>query len=169
MNQKLIIVRGAACSGKSTIYTELRDFDRKIAWLSIDKVKYLFSDSKDEAMDEVNKSALVILEDLLGRNYSAVVDGIFKKPEHIQEIISVGKTRNISVVIYQLKCSLQTLKDRDKNRDGVKQGLWKPLGDEVIESLYRKVEENPVDGAIELDTEKQSLDECVEIIKKNYE
>lgn len=169
MNQKLIIVRGAACSGKTTICAELRDFDKKIAWLSIDKVKLLFSDSKEEAMDEVNESALVILENLLDRNYSVVVDGIFKKLEHVQEVIEIGKTRKIPVIIYQLKCSLQTLKDRDKNRNGVKQGLWKPLGDELIESLYRKVEENPIHGAIELDTEEKSLDECIEIIKKSLD
>ncbi len=169
MTQKLIIVRGAACSGKTTICKEIRDFDKKIAWLSIDKVKNIFSDFKDEALDDVNQSAVVTLKDLLTRGYSVVVDGIFKNPGHIEEIVKVGKEKNIPVVIYQLECSLKTLKERDKSREGVAQGLWKPLGDEIIESLYRKVEENPIKGAIKLNTEQTPIQESIKTIRRNFE
>lgn len=169
MNQKLVIVRGAACSGKTTICKEIRDFDRKIAWLSIDKVKNLFSDFKDEAMDDVNQSAIVILKDLLEREYSVIVDGIFKNPRHIEAIIRVGKDRNIPVVIYQLECSLETLKERDKTREGVAQGLWKPLGDELIERLFRMVEENPIDGAVKLNTEYTPVQENTQTVRQNFE
>ncbi len=169
MSQKLVIVRGTACSGKTTICKEIRDFDRKITWLSIDKVKNIFSDSRDDALDDVNKSALITLRDLLDRDYSVIMDGIFKKPEHIQGAIQIGKDKNIPVIVYQLECSLQALKDRDRDREGVKQGLWEPLGDELIESLYRKVEENPIEGAIKLNTEEKSSQECIEIIGKNFE
>ena len=43
------------------------------------------------------------------------------------------------------------------------------MGDEVIESLYNKVENNPVEEAIKLDTENQSHEECIEIIRKNFD
>ena len=99
MNQKIVIVRGTACSGKTTICKEIRDFDNKIAWLSIDKVKNLFSDFKDEAMDDANKSAVVILKNLLEREYSVIVDGIFKNPLHIEHIVQVGKDKNIPIFI----------------------------------------------------------------------
>ncbi len=169
MNQKLIIVRGAACSGKTTICKEIRDFDKKIAWLSIDKVKNIFSDFKDETMDDVNQSAVVILKDLLARGYSVIIDGIFKDPRHIEEIVKAGKERSIPAVIYQLECSLETLKERDKTREGVAQGLWKPLGDEMIESLYRQVEENPIVGAIKLNTDHTPIQESIKTVRKNFE
>lgn len=168
MSQKLVIVRGAACSGKTTVCKKLRDFDRKIAWVSIDKVKNIFSDYEDRAMDEVNDTAVAILEYLLDKNYSVVVDGIFKNLKHYNDVVQIGRNRNITVTVYQLECSLETLKRRDKERDGPKQGLWKPLGDELIESLYRKVEENPIEGAIKLNTEELSPDEIADIIRKNF-
>ncbi len=169
MNQKLVIIRGAPASGKTTLCERLRDFDKKIVWLSIDKIKPVFSEYKDETLDEVNETALVILSSLLDRNYSVVMDGIFKKPEHVQKAIEIGRTRNIPVVVYQLEISLEALQARDKIRAGVKEGCRKPLGDEVIESLFNKVENNPIAGAIKLNTENQTLDECLEMVRKNFE
>lgn len=168
MAQQLVILRGAACSGKTTIAEQLRDYDKKIAWVSIDNFKRIFSNFQDAALDDVNNSAVLAVTDILDRGFSVVVDGIFKKPEHIQAIKAVGEARKIPVTIYQLDCSLETLKQRDKDRKGVKEGWLPPLGDELIESLFRKVEENPIPGAIHLDTEKLSLEECINIVKKNF-
>jgi tRNA uridine 5-carbamoylmethylation protein Kti12 len=98
-----------------------------------------------------------------------IVDGIFKKSSHIEQIIQAGKEKNTPVIIYQLECSLETLKKRDREREGVAQGLWEPLGDDLVESLWRKVEENPIEGAIIVNTEQTSLQECLDIIKKNFE
>ncbi len=167
MSQKVVILRGPACSGKTTISREIRNYDKKIAWLSIDKVKPLFSDFKDETLDDVNKSAVTILDDLLKRDFSVIVDGIFKKPNHFADILAVAKDKDIPVVAYQLECSLETLKKRDKDRDGVK--YWGPLGDELVESLYKTVENNPIEGLTKINTEEKSLADCVEIIRKNFD
>ena len=169
MTQKLIILRGTSCSGKTTIAEKLRDYDSKIAWLSIDNVKRIFSNYLDSALDDVNQSAVITLQDLLDRGFSVVVDGIFKKTEHIQDIIAAGESKKIPVIIYQLDCSLETLKLRDKTREGVKKGWFPPLGDELIERLYKKVIDNPVEGVLRLDTEQKSQEECIEIIKNNFE
>ena len=169
MTQKLIIVRGTACSGKTTVCKKLRNFDKKIAWVSIDKIKNIFSDYEDRAIDEVNDAAVATIKHLLDKNYSVVVDGIFKNLKHYDDVVQIGKDKNIPVTVYQLECSLETLKRRDKERDGSKLGLWKPLGDELIESLYRKVMENPIEGAIILNTEKLSVEEIVIMIQRNFE
>lgn len=169
MNRKLVILRGAPCSGKTTIAENLRDYDKRIVWLSVDKVKPIFSDFKDETLDEANKTAMTVLSDLLDRDFSVVFDGIFKKPEHLQETLQIAKSRDIPVIIYQLNCSLSTLLERDKTRNGVKHGLWKPLGEELIAGLLKKVEENPIKGAIPLDTEALTLDDCFEEVKKSFE
>jgi chloramphenicol 3-O-phosphotransferase len=169
MSQKLVILRGAACSGKTTIAESIRNYDGKIAWISIDNFKRIFSNFLDSALDDVNKSAVLTLNDILNRGFSVIADGIFKKPEHLHALIAVAKEKNIPFIIYQLDCSLETLKKRDKTRKGVKAGWFPPLGDELIESLYRKVVENPIENAIHLDTEKLSLEECIRIVKKNFE
>lgn len=165
----MVILRGAAASGKTTLCESLRDFDKKIAWVSVDKLKPIFSEYKDETLDATNKASLVLVNYLLEQGYSVIFDGIFKNPVHVREAVEMARNKNILVAIYQLSCSLKTLQERDKARKGVKEGWRKPLGKEVIESLYKKVEDNPIKGAIKLDTENHSPEECLRIIKKNFE
>lgn len=164
MDQKLIIIRGTACSGKTTIAEKLRDYDKRIVWLSIDKIKPIFSDFKDETLDDVNKTAMVVLQDLLERNFSVVLDGIFKNPEHLYQALQIAEEKNVPVIIYQLNCSLEVLKERDKSRFGGQHAL----GEELITSLYNTVEENPIEDAIPLDTEKLPVHEILGIINQNF-
>ena len=164
MKQTLVILRGPAASGKTTICEKVRSYDRKIAWLSVDKFKAIFSDFEDRTLDDANKATIAELKYLLNEGFSVILDGIFKNTDYVYLAIEIAMGKNIPVVVYELKCSLKSLKERDKSRPGVKQGYRKPLGDEVIESLFNKIENNPINGAIELDTEHQSIDKCIEII-----
>lgn len=169
MTQKLIILRGAPASGKTMISENLRDFDKKIVWFKTDNLKLFFSDpSEARIRDEVMETCLATLNNLLDRGYSAVYEGIFVKPEYVYRAIEIGKSKNIPVITYQLECSLKTLQERDKARKGVPEGLRKALGEEVIESLYKKVEENPIENAIKLNTEEKTLEECIQIIRNNF-
>lgn len=169
MKQKLIIVRGAPASGKTTIGERLRDFDKKIVWFKTDNIKLFFSNFEDRTLDEVMETCLVILDNLLKRGYSVVYEGIFKRPEYISRAVEIANSNNIPHAIYQLECSLKTLQERDKNRPGVPEGLRPALGDELIESLYNTIKENPIPGAIPLNTEEKTLEECVELMGKNFE
>lgn len=169
MKQVLIVLRGAPASGKTTIGENLRDFDRKIVWFKTDNIKTFFSNPRESRiLDEVMETCLVILKNLLDKGYSVIYDGIFKKPEYAQKAVDLAKSMNIPTIVYQLTCSLKTLQERDRIRKGVKEGCRKPLGDEIIESLFNKVENNPIEGAIKLNTEEKSLEECLEIIRKNF-
>ena len=168
MNQVLVILRGASASGKTTLAENLRDFDRKIAWLSVDKMKPIFN-SEEKSLNASSKVALATLKYLLEEGYSIIFDGIFKNTNYVYEAIKIAKNRDIPCIVYQLKCSLNTLQKRDKNRKGVKEGYRKPLGNTMIESLHKKNIDNPIEGAIELDTESQSSKECLEIIRKNFD
>lgn len=169
MVQNLVIVRGPACSGKTTICREIRNYDKKIAMVSVDNTKLIFSNFKDETLDDVHKSVNVILADLLDRGFSVVLEGILKKPIYTKEIIEIAKKRNIPYVIYQLECSLEALKARDRSREGVTKKGYDPLGDELIESIYKTVEGNPIEGAIKINTEEKTIEECIEIIRKNFD
>lgn len=169
MKQVLIILRGAPASGKTTIGENLRDFDKKIVWLKTDNIKMFFSNFEDRTLDEVMGTSIATLSYLLDKGYSVIYDGIFKKSEYTRRAINLAKSKSIPTVAYQLVCSLKTLQERDRTRKGVKEGCRKPLGDELIESLFNTVKDNPIEGAINLNTKEKSLEECLEIIRKNFD
>ena len=169
MRQVLIILRGAPASGKTTIGENLRNFDEKIVWFKTDNIKPFFSEFEDRTLDAVMETALATLDHLLDEGYSVVYDGIFQNSAYAQKAVELAKSKKIATVVYQLTCSLKTLQERDKTRKGVKEGCRKPLGDEVIKSLFNKVENNPIEGTTKLNTEEKSLEECLEIIRKNFD
>ncbi|MFA6016578.1 MAG: AAA family ATPase [Patescibacteria group bacterium] len=168
MKQILIILRGAPSSGKSTIAKSLRDYKKKIAWLKVDNFKPFFAESTDSILDDVNKTALTVLNYFLDRQFSVVMEGVFQNPAYIQEAVNIAKQKNVPVFVYELKCSAKTLQERDKIRPGIKEGCRKPLGDFIINNLNKIIENNPFKEAIKLYTEKVSLDECIKIIKNNF-
>ncbi len=168
MDQKLVVLRGTTCSGKTTICKLVRDYDKKIAWVTMDNIKVIYANHEDRTLDDANDTAVALVTHLLDKGFSVIIDGIFKKPWHYEDIVKIAKNKNVPVILYQLECSLEILKKRDKTRDGVKQGIWPPLGDELVESLYNSVENNPIEGAIKLNTEKLSPEECAKIIRKNF-
>lgn len=169
MSQKLVILRGPAASGKTTLCESLRDYDKKIVWLSVDKMKPMFSEFEDRTLEDANKASIAMLSYLLEEGCSVIYEGIFKNPDYIYQAVKIGNDRDIPTIVYQLKSSLETLQNRDKTRKGVREGWRKPLGDEVIEGLHQKNVDNPINGAVDLDTENQTLEQCVKIIEKNFE
>ena len=169
MHQILIILRGAPSSGKSTIAKSLRNYEKKIAWLKVDNFKAFFSDNTDRILDDVNKTAIKSLGYLLEQNFSVVMEGIFQNPEYIREAIGLAEQKNISVFVYKLECSLKTLQKRDKTREGVKEGCRKPLGNNVIKRLHSIIENSLYDESIKLDTENESVNECIKRINKHFD
>jgi len=165
MKQFLVILRGAPASGKTTIAKRLRDFDKKIAWLKVDNFKDFFAEDSSVALEFVNGSAIVTLEYLLKQGFSVVMEGVFQNTKAINDAVNLAKIKNVKVVVYQMRCPLQTILTRDKSRVGVKEGCRKPLGDEVITQIYQVLENNPFPGAQTLDTENLSIEQCIETIK----
>ncbi len=169
MKQFLIILRGAPSSGKSTIAKGLRDYERKITWLKVDNFKPFFAESSDIILEDVNKTALAVLQHLLDQKFSVVMEGVFQNPLYIQEAVDMAKQKNVPSVVYELNCSVKTLQERDKTRPGVKEGCRKQLDDFTITNLSKIIEGNPYEAAIKLDTENVSLDECIQLLKKNFD
>ena len=169
MKQVLVILRGAPSSGKSTLAKNLRDYNKRIVWLKVDNFKPFFSDNTNIIVDDVNKTAINSLSYLLDQGFSVIMEGIFQNPQYIQNAIDIAKQKNIPSFAYQLGCSLRTLQERDKTREGVKEGCRKLLGDEVIKRLYEVIENNPFKNIVKLNTEQKSFDECLIIIKRNFD
>lgn len=168
MKQVLIILRGAPASGKSTIAKKLRDYDKKIAWLKVDNFKPFFAEETDIIVDEVNKAAINSLEYLLNEGFSVIMEGIFQNPGYVDLAVNIADRKNIHSVVYQLFCPLDILENRDKYRNGIREGCRRQLGHEIIEKLFKVIEKNPLKKSEILETEKKSLNECLEIIRKNF-
>lgn len=166
MKQSLVILRGAPASGKTTLGEKLRSKEHKVVWLKIDNLKPFFSEDWGDSLDEVNSIALAILDKLLTDGFSIVFDGIFKNPDHALAAVKLAKSKNVPVVVYQLTCSLETLQKREDERSQKFQRDH--FGKDMIERLYLKVINNPIEGAITLDTEKFSIEDCLAIIRKNF-
>src|ERR1035437_1366812 len=167
MNQFLIILRGVPSSGKTTIAQQFRNFDKKIAWLKVDNFKEFFAEDSSVALNYVNGSAIATLEYLFNQGFSVVMDGVFQETKAIDDALLLAKEKNIKAIVYQIKCSLPVLQERDRTRPGVKEGCRKPLGDDVIARIYQKLETTFYPNAEVLDTEHLSLQECIEKINKD--
>ncbi len=143
MEQFLIIIRGAPASGKTTIAKKMRNYEKKIVWLKVDNFKDFFSgESRPEEQKYVDECALSSLEYLLDNGFSVVMEKIFYDPFVISLAVDLAKSKNIKVKVFQIRCPLDVLKERDKVRLGIKEGCRKPLGDDVIEKIYSQLEKN---------------------------
>lgn len=167
MDQFLVIIRGGPASGKTTISKKLRDPSKKIVWLKVDNFKDFFSDdSKPEEQKFVDNCALSCLENLFDQGFSVVMEKIFYDPFILPLAEQVAQKNGVICKVFQIKCSLNTLLQRDQTRPGIKEGCRKQLGADKIKALYNQLEKTFYPTAISLDTENQSIDTCVEIIKK---
>lgn len=169
MNQRLIILRGAPSSGKSTLAKRLRNFQEKVTWLKVDNFKDLFAEDATSALDYVNGAANVTLEYLLDQGFSVVMDGVFQNPHYIKKAVETANEREIPVRVFELEISLQVLQKRDKERVGVREGIRLPLGDETITRLFNTIKDNPYEGAIKLNTEQYLIEKCIDTINKSFE
>lgn len=168
MDQKLIILRGVPSSGKSTIAKKMRNFEKKVVWLKVDSFKDFFADDSSSALEFVNGTALASLRYLLENGFSVVMEGVFQDTKYISKAVDIAKVNNIQSRVFELETSLATLKERDKVRAGVPEGLRPPLGDEVIERLFNILKNNPFEGAIKIDTQKHNIDECIDLILQSF-
>lgn len=167
MKQFLAIIRGAPASGKTTIAKRFVNYEQKIAWLKVDNFKPFFG---EEALlkhqGDVDRCALSTLEYLLDAGFSVVMEKIFYDPSIIPLAADEAEKRGVKVAVFQIRCSLETLQKRDRDRPGIKEGCRKPMSDKVIERIHRQLEETFYPQAVELDTEKLTVKQCVLAIKK---
>ncbi len=166
MNQFLVIIRGAPASGKTTLAKSLRNFDEGIVWLKVDNFKDFFSDeAKLREQKFVDECALSALKYLLNQGFSVVMEKIFYDPFIIPLATNEAQQLGIKVLVFQITCSSKTLLMRDRARPGVKEGCRKPLRKDTIEKIQNHLDETFLPQAIILDTEKFTIEECVNIVR----
>lgn len=166
MKQFLVIIRGAPASGKTTIAKKFVNYEKKIVWLKVDNFKPFFGEkSLLKHQNDVDRCALATLKYLLDSQFSVVMEKIFYDPTIIPLAMDEAQKRDIKVAVFQIKCSLKTLQDRDKNRPGIKEGCRQPMGNNAIERIYHQLEKTYYPGAITLNTDDLSENQCVSMIK----
>ena len=166
--QKIIILRGATASGKSTLAKRYRNFKNKTIWLKIDNFKDYFDVLDDDVRVHIYGAANTSLDYFLKKGFSVVMEGIFQNPNNVQQAVNIAKKQHIPYRVFQLKVSLKTLQERDSIREGVPEGCRQPLGNDEIAKIYTVLEENYYPEAITLDTENMSIDECIAFIDKQF-
>lgn len=166
MEQFLVIIRGAPASGKTTIAKKMRNYEKKVAWLKVDNFKpfYVENATLHEQRD-VDEIALASLTHLLEKKFSVVMEKIFHNPYIIPLAVQEAEKRGVKARVFQIDCPLKILQERDRLREGVKEGCRKPMGDELIATIHKHLEETYYPEAIKLDTEKLSANECLAEIR----
>jgi predicted kinase len=163
--QKLIILRGAPASGKTTIAKRLRNFEKKRAWLKVDNFKDFFTEDASRALNYVNGAAVATLNYLLQNSFSVVMDGVFQDTKPIDESCRVADKLNIPNKVFELEATLETLISRDLEREGASEGLRQALGKDTISQIYKTLKSTPYPDSTKLNTEANNLEECVKIIE----
>ena len=167
MNQFLIVIKGAPASGKSTIAKSFLNYNQKIVWLKVDNFKAFFGGKALlKHQSDVDQCALAVLKYLLDSGFSVVMEKIFYDPSIISPAVKEAKKRRIKAAVFQIKCPLKVLQERDRTRPGIKEGCRKLMGDKAIKRIYQHLEKTFFPDAIELDTEKLSVKQCILKIKK---
>lgn len=167
--QKVIILRGAPASGKSTIAKSYRNFEKRVAWLKVDNFKDFFSEDSSLALEYVNRAAVATLEYLLDEGFSVVMEGVFQDTRAIGLAEEIAKLKSIPCHIFELAVPLKTLQQRDLTREGVPEGKRPALGNETIEKIFNKLKDNPYPDAIQLNTEKNNLYTCKLVIDNSFQ
>ena len=153
---------GLPCSGKTSIIRGLQDVIPNLAVLDGDELREWLSpkDFSKEGRDEHNKKVAHLSKLLLKHNVPAgvsLVSPYLSNRENARKIIGSGNFFEIYV-----KCSLEQCEKRDVK------GMYKKARAGQIKNFTGLDDpyEPPQNPEITVDTEKHSLEECVQQIKK---
>ncbi len=153
--QVLILIRGPAGVGKSTISKALKRKKEGLVHLDVDSFKHLISKESSKTRTEIaHEVGSLFLQKLLEKGYSVVIEELFREKEY-KEILKKVKKFKILVLKVFLKAPKKVLYLRDANRG-------KNKGKAVISKLHGIVKESGED--IVIDTSKVSVAEAVKKI-----
>lgn len=160
MKQKLIIIRGNACSGKSTIAEKLRKKFKNLKKVAIIHTTIFYweiveGDSSEVVMENTKR----ILDNYLKNGYDVVLEGTLASKDkngklYLDGLLKVAKKYNVSVSQFFFKTDFCELKKREKSR--------KKISIKRLRELYDKTNETERESEIVIDTTEKSIKEVVE-------
>lgn len=163
-NQKLIILRGAPGTGKSTVAEKLRDVGKDKIWLHIDWLGHFFPRSLHQAHSLHYKTAKNFAEFFLSMGYSIIADGMFEESEWINWFVDLAKERKIGCKVFELTASVKDIMERDRRHPGVKAGWRGSIKKRNLEAKIEWFRKHPYPKAIQINSSQKSSEEIVKFI-----
>jgi len=161
----VVWLTGLPGSGKTTIARrlepELRELDRPVEVLDGDEIRQNLSKGLGFSREdrETHLKRVTYVAKLLSRNGVAVIAAFISPYQSIREYARRETTNFLEVYV---KCSVQTCAQRDPK------GLYKKASSGEITDLTgpQDLYEEPIHPDLVVDSEKSTVHECVEAIKK---
>lgn len=146
--QKIIVIRGAPSSGKSTIAKRFRSYKDKTIWLKVDNFKDFFAKDASEALNYVNSTVFATLKYLVSKEFSVVMYGVFQAIKRIRIDIdmlyvyywSMTSKLTLSINSEILENSKKYLQSRNQSLSGLVEEYFRLL----IKTKKKKVIGSPI-------------------------
>lgn len=160
-NQKLLLFRGSAGTGKSVVAEKLRDIGKDKIWLQVDALKHFFPHHPQKDRPLLYETAKDLAEFFLSKGFSVIVDGTFQKTEWVDWFVGLAKKHKINWKVFEFTASVEDVIKRDRERPGVKQGWRKPISKRDLKGGIEFFRKNPYPGATQINTSEKSVEEVV--------
>lgn len=149
----LIILRGPAGIGKSTIASQLKEKIRNAVHLDIDSFKHIISlKSSSERSKIAHNVGTTFTKELLENNFNVIAEEIFRA-DYYNEVKLLADGLKCERLTVFLTAPLEVLIKRDQERK------YKTKGAEVITSLYNEIKY--IDEDLNIDAVKNNTDEVI--------
>jgi predicted kinase len=161
--QFVIILEGPMGSGKTTISSLLHSKLPRTALLGMDKIKWFLSDfQRVEDYDLVSRVMLGMCKTFLEQGCNLLIEQAFWKKEYVQPYIDLTNEFKADLHFYQLEAPEDVLKKRAQGRPNTPQKP--PVTTGRIDENLKKWQENRYEFGKNIDTEKLSPEEVVQLI-----
>ncbi|MDP3986601.1 MAG: AAA family ATPase [Nanoarchaeota archaeon] len=170
-----LILSGPSGSGKSTTAKKLwQSLEGNPAYLSLDSIKHFIQGarSSDYFLDLARENALLLTRNYLQAGHPVIVDKAFGSYDYVRPFVTLTKEMELKSHYFKLIAPLNVLIQRVEDRrdlpleEKVRRGEWPlPIGNrETAVKIYEFFEKNKHPEGVEIDTEKNSPDQVMEII-----
>ena len=160
---KLITIHGPAGAGKSTLTKIIRDKIPTYSYVDRPIIKRgLKPAGRKEALRLSKKAAYFLIKELVNLKQNIIVQEV--TPISMNKKIGENffKENSYEVISFYITCSIETAIKRDLERDA------KTVGEEGIKKIHDEYIA-PAPYEIIIDTEKMSVEKCIEIIMSKIE
>ena len=160
----LIIIRGNACSGKSTIAEKLRDYFRNKTTAVIHTEIFYWGIVKGDSSEVVMENTKRILDNYLKNKYNVILEGTLSKKNkkgklYVKDFLKVAKKYKVPIKEFFLEADFSELKKREKGREKISLKRLKEFYDETHKTKSKH--------EIVIDTSKKSINQVLNELKKH--
>jgi predicted kinase len=160
----LILIRGNACSGKSTIAEKLRNYFKDLKKTAVIHTtvfywEMVFGDSSDVVMENTKR----ILDNYLKNGYDVILEGTLSNRKedgklYIMDFLKLAKKYNVPTKEFFFEADLCELEKREKIR--------KKIPIKRLKEFYERTHQTKRKEEIVIDTSKKSLNQVLKEVKK---